>query len=560
MRQSRAITPTKAGGSGTCRHTGALSRAPVLACAGATPRVCVVLRAGLVLCAGLALCACLLIAPAPATAAQPRDPSFSPSAQHAASLAPGALGGAVFAADNLITDVNFAAVDSLDESAVQTFLATQSGVLGTYQTADHTGVKRSAAAIVVQAARAWAVSPKVVLATLQKEQGLLSAIKPSASALAWAMGCGRPDAGARNAAYEGFGNQVWYGAESLSNDGQGWHAGIAKTCGDGTVQPADQASYALYTYTPWIGLAGGGNKLFWTLYQQYFGDPLAVDTTAPTSTVAGGDALWHAKAVTLTFSAADNAGGTGVASTEYELDAGAWTKATTLVLPAPADHSGDGTHVVLYRALDDAGNLEKAKTSIVKIDTTPATTTVSGADARWHDKAQTLIFAALDAPGGSGVAATQYRIDTGAWTRGAALLLPAPADHGGDGAHTVTYRTLDVAGNLERSRSCTVRIDTRRPQPVAAAATVTGGHTASLLYRIRDVRPGSPTANVTIRVLTKAGHLVRKLRESAVPVNTRLTATFVCHLARGQHHFLVYAVDAAGNAQTTIGANTLTVR
>jgi hypothetical protein len=61
-------------------------------------------------------------------------------------------------------------------------------------------------------------------------------------------------------------------------------------------------------------------------------------------------------------------------------------------------------------------------------------------------------------------------------------------------------------------------------------------------------------------VLNKAGHLVRKLRESAVTVNTRLTATFVCHLARGHYHFLVYAVDAAGNAQTTIGANTLTVR
>ena len=372
------------------------------------------------------------------------------------------------------------------------------------------------------------------------------------------MGCGCPDSGSRATAYEGFGNQIWYGAESLRNDGQAWHAGIAKACGDGTVKPADKASYALYTYTPWIGLAGGGNKLFWTLYRQYFGDPLAVDATAPVTTTTGVDALWHPKAVSLTFKAVDNAGGTGVAATQYKLGAGAWTKAAKLAFPAPADHSGDGAHVISYRSLDDAGNLEKARTCTVRIDTRPATTKVEGADAAWHDKAQTLTFAALDA-GGSGVAATQYTLDAGAWIKAATLTLPAPADHSGDGTHAVTFRALDKAGNVAPSQSCTVRIDTRRPQPVAAAATVATGHTAKLLYRIRDVRPGSPTANATVRVLNSAGHLVRKLTASAVPVNTRLTATFVCHLAAGQYRVVVYAVDAAGNVQASTGSNTLTV-
>ena len=43
--------------------------------------------------------------------------------------------------------------------------------------------------------QAWQVSPKVILATLQKEQGLLSATSPSTSALDWAMGCGVPRLG-----------------------------------------------------------------------------------------------------------------------------------------------------------------------------------------------------------------------------------------------------------------------------------------------------------------------------------------------------------------------------
>jgi hypothetical protein len=513
---------------------------------------CVALCAGALLTVGPSLTA------GPAAAATPRDPSFSPAAQRAAAVSWAALSGAAFTADDLITDVNFGAVDSLDQAAVQNFLAAQTGVLDTYQAADHLGVKRSAAAIVVQAAHAWGVSPKVILATLQKEQGLLSAPKPSASALAWAMGCGCPDSGSRATVYEGFGNQIWYGAAARRSDGQAWHAGIAKACGDGTVKPADKASYALYTYTPWIGLAGGGNKLFWTLYHQYFGDPLAIDATAPVTTVTGADAAWHPKAVSLTFKAVDNAGGTGVAATQYKLGAGAWTKAAKLAFPAPVNHSGDGVHVVSYRSVDDAGNQEKAGTCTVKIDTTAATTTVAGADAGWHDKAQTLTFAALDA-GGSGVACTQYVLDTGAWTKAATLTLPAPADHSDDGAHSVAYRALDKAGNLAPSQSCTVRIDTRRPQPFAAAATVTSGHTAKLLYRIRDARPGSPTADATIRVLDSAGHLVRKLKAKAVPVNTRLAVTFVCHLAAGQYRIVIYAVDAAGNAQTSVGSSTLTV-
>jgi hypothetical protein len=419
---------------------------------------------------GCCLVAGLLLAAKPAVAASPRDPSYSPAAQRQAALSVGLLGAATFDSNNLITDVNFTAVDSLGQSAVQSFLATQTGALGTYEAPDHSGVTRSAAAIIRQAAVAWQVSPKVILITLQKEQGLLSAINPSAAALAWAMGCGVPDAGSPDTTYEGFGNQVWYGAESLHDDGLGFLVGTAKVCGDGTVEPVDAASYALYTYTPWIGTNGGGNELFWTLYWQYFGDPLAIDVLPPTTTVNGADPRWHDKTVTLTFSALDDPGGTGVADTQYKLDAGAWTKATKLTIAAPANHSDDGAHTVLYRSIDDAGNIELA-------------------------------------------------------------------------------------------RSCSVRIDTRRPTPLANwAGTVRRGHTASLAYSVRDPRPGSPTADVTIRVKSSAGRLVQKLVVHDVAVNKRLVAKFVCRLAKGRYRFSVCATDAAGNTQSTVASNRLTVR
>jgi hypothetical protein len=505
--------------------------------------------------------AILLVVARPAAAAPGHDPLYSPSAQREASLHLAALGGTTFDANDLITDVNFAAVDSLSQAGVQSFLTAQSGTLASYQAPDHSGVKRSAAATICQAARAWQVSPKVILVTLQKEEGLLSAAKPSATALEWAMGCGVPDTGSRNTTYKGFGNQVWYGAESLHNDGQGFYAGITKACGDGTVQPADQASYALYRYTSWIGLVGGGNKLFWTLYWQYFGNPLAVDTVAPTTSVAGAAAGWHDSGVTLTFSALDNTGGTGVACTQYKLGSGPWTKATKLTIVAPASHADDGSHAILYRSADDAGNLEKAKSCTVRIDTTPPTTSVAGAGAGWHNKAVTLTFSAIDLTGGSGVASTQYKLDTGPWTTATKLTILAPASHAGDGLHAVLYRSVDKAANVEATHSCSVRIDTRRPKPVANwTATVSSGHTASLAYDISDPRPGAPTADVTVRVLTPAGHLVKKLKERGVPVNSRLVASFVCRLARGQYRFYVYATDAAGNTQSRVASNLLTVR
>jgi hypothetical protein len=500
--------------------------------------------------------AALLVGTRPALAA-PRDPAYSPAAERQAIAYLGPLGSPTFDPGDLITDINFSDSYCLTQADVQSFLASQPGILASYAATDHLGVKRSAAAIIYLAAKAWLVSPKVILATLQKEQGLLSATSPSTSALDWAMGCGCPDSGGPDTAYDGFGKQVWYGAESLHDDGQGWSAGITKVCGDGTVTPADQATYSLYCYTPWIGLAGGGNKLFWTLYGQYFGDPLAVDTIPPVTTVHGADQLWHRSTVRLTFAAVDP-GGSGITETQCSLDGGPWTSGSSLTVAAPADHSDDGIHTVRYRSTDYAGNVERARSCEVKIDTTPPVTTVRGTFGRWSNKPVTLTLHATDS--GSGVASTQVRFDGGPWTQASTLTVPALADHSDDGIHTICYRSADNAGNVEPTQKCTVLIDTSAPRPVANwAATVTRGQTASLRYFIADRRPGSPTATVTIRVRTLRGGLRCKLVERNVLVDHHLTATFHCRLARGRFRFFVYATDAAGNRQSVVASNTLQV-
>jgi len=94
-------------------------------------------------------------------------------------------------------------------------------------------------------------------------------------------------------------------------------------------------------------------------------------------------------------------------------------------------------------------------------DTTPPVTVAHGADARWHRQAVSIALVATDA--GSGVASTWYQIDAGPLSQGTRVVVPAPANHKGDGSHLVTFYSIDNAGNQETPEQVTVKIDTRPP-------------------------------------------------------------------------------------------------
>jgi plastocyanin len=82
-------------------------------------------------------------------------------------------------------------------------------------------------------------------------------------------------------------------------------------------------------------------------------EPPTQDTTPPATSATVSTAADGSKAVTVT--ATDT--GSGVASIEYALDAGAWTAYTTAVAVSTA-----GEHTVRYRATDVAGNVAAEKT------------------------------------------------------------------------------------------------------------------------------------------------------------------------------------------------------
>lgn len=100
------------------------------------------------------------------------------------------------------------------------------------------------------------------------------------------------------------------------------------------------------------------------------------DDIAPaTDLTADGNAnlIWFRSDVQVTLSATDNEDGSGVDKTEYSFDDGA----SWLTYTAPFTISNEGIHIIKYRSIDKAGNVEDAQSAEIKIDKTAPTININ---------------------------------------------------------------------------------------------------------------------------------------------------------------------------------------
>lgn len=227
----------------------------------------------------------------------------------AALAAPAIASAATYDPLNVIPYETWRGAASLSAADIQAFLDTQAGPLKSVVTTDYvdaqTGTpwvkgmpKKSAAQIIYEAAQRWNLNPKVVIATLQKEQSLITTSNSdNAKRLRKAMGAGVYDKdgdGDIDNQYPGFGSQIWNGTRLLSTYEIrfAWYPGKTKAVTaykyveatktvDGrvvtyekrvsytkTIVPKNASTFALYTYTPYYP-----QKLVWDVYVRYFGDP-----------------------------------------------------------------------------------------------------------------------------------------------------------------------------------------------------------------------------------------------------------------------------------------------
>ena len=171
---------------------------------------------------------------------------------------------------------------------------------------------------------------------------------------------------------------------------------------------------------------------------------------------------WHRSAVSVALRASDGAGGSGVASVQYSLDGGkAWTRGSSFTVSAPADHSNDGSHTFLYRATDNAGNVEAARSGRVAIDTRRPTPVAKWSAAALRGARTTLRYYVSDRRPGSPTATVTIRIyDTRSTLVKKAVLagVTVNADHGyvfvcrlPQGGYRFFVSVTDAAGNRAAS-------------------------------------------------------------------------------------------------------------
>ena len=150
----------------------------------------------------------------------------------------------------------------------------------------------------------------------------------------------------------------------------------------------------------------------------------------------------------------------------------------------------------------------------------PPLTTVAGAPAGWVRHPVTLCFTAGAAAGSAPVAYGEFRLGSGAWTRGAPVLIRR------QGVTTICYRSADTEGDVAATESCTVRIDGVPPTVVGLGSVVSWhGHTARFAYRLGDPAVTSLRARL---VITRSGRCVARIDLGRRPTGRKLTAALHC--------------------------------
>lgn len=181
--------------------------------------------------------------------------------------------------EHLLSDADMTDVNAMTRDEIQAFLS--NGFLGKYRAKDVRGIVRSAADIIANTSEEFELNPRVILVILQKEQSLVENKKTTQAQLDWAMGyaicddCAKSDP--RLKKYRGFGKQIYYASKhireaylsKLITNGittAGYGPGIESIIDGSALVPQNNATAALYTYTPHMH----GNVNFMNIWNRWF--------------------------------------------------------------------------------------------------------------------------------------------------------------------------------------------------------------------------------------------------------------------------------------------------
>jgi hypothetical protein len=271
---------------------------------------------------------------------------------------------------------------------------------------------------------------------------------------------------------------------------------------------------------------------------------VSVDRLAPTSSITdpAPDRAVRGTSYTISGTASDGAGGSGLDLVDVSIDAGVWHGASGLSTwtylwdPLPPD----GPHTVQSRARDRAGNLQTPpfSTTIIVDNTPPVSDALligAAGDNGWYNSIVSVQIVATD--GTSAIRSIYGRIDAGPWITYSTPLLV------GDGSHTVSFYAVDQAGNSDSVHNRAVLVDTQSPTTTHTFSATLGNEG---WYR-------SP-----VFVTLSAVDLTSGVRDTLYTLDGGPWAVYtspIAILTQGPHGLLYRSVDVAGNTETVRGVS-----
>jgi hypothetical protein len=263
------------------------------------------------------------------------------------------------------------------------------------------------------------------------------------------------------------------------------------------------------------------------------------DVTAPTASVSlsgtqdtGGN---YTTNVTATVTAADEVGGSGLASVTYSLDGGAATPYTT-----PVVVTTNGNHTITATATDNATNsTTTAVTSWTEQKVLPAptaTVTLAGTQGTggiYTTDVQATITSTDNS--GTGLASTSYTLDGGVSTP-----YTGPITVSADGSHTINVSVMDNANNTGTATSSWTEDKTAPTASVTLSGTQgTGGiYTTDVVATVASADPSGGAGLASTSYTLDGG--------AATPYTAPITVS-----TDGSHTITVTVTDNAGNTLTT---------
>jgi peptidoglycan/xylan/chitin deacetylase (PgdA/CDA1 family) len=282
----------------------------------------------------------------------------------------------------------------------------------------------------------------------------------------------------------------------------------------------------------------------------------APETTAPTTTMSingGTSSGWFNAPVSVSLSATDNTGGSGVSATYYTTDGSTPTTSSTKYT---GPFTVSSTSTVKFFSVDNAGNTESVKSQLIQIDTVAPTTTIScnsaTCSAGWNKATPvTITLSGNDNTGGSGVSVTMYTTDgTNPQTSSTAILYTGPFTM--SQTTTVKYYSIDNVGNSESVKSQLIQIDAAAPTvsitSPANASSFTQRTKVTVTASATDLGTGSGTPSGIGSVTFYLDGTTKLATVTKSPYSFTWNTSGV---AKATHKLTAVATDVAGNSTTS---------